>query len=108
MVFSNQSHHFSCTYFWDTYTSRKVEETPYSNTFSESRQNNKVGIALHDISEVHYRIEVEDNQKKSNSGYGKASLKKETELNENADSLQNSIEMTSGKALASPQEQHFF
>ena len=35
-----------CALLWDTYTYGKVGETPYSNTFSESGRNNKVGIVL--------------------------------------------------------------
>lgn len=96
-----------CALLWDSDSSGKVGETPYSNAFSESGPNSKAGIVLHDICEVHHRIEVEDNQKKSNNGDGKASLKEETEIKETANALQNPREMTSGKDPASPEAQHF-
>lgn len=97
-----------CAVLWDTDTSAKVGEIPYSNASSEAGPNSKAGIVLNDFCEGHHRSEVEDNQKKSNSGDGKASLKEETELKESTNLLQNATEMTSGKAPASPDAQHFW
>jgi hypothetical protein len=96
-----------CALLWNMDTSAKVGEIPYSNAFSEAGPNSKAGIGLDDFCEGHHRSEVEDNQKKSNSGDGKASLKEETELKENANPLQNATEMTCGKAPASPEGQLF-